>query len=161
GSGDHRGLGKDSADRLAGGGETLICAHFSGLSARFLPPKELEIEAQGFLPVRREQLVPAHAARCAQFRRLPSSGLQPFEYRQSCRLRVSEDAKATDVGNVCWWDVHCSAKVLDAVGGSVHVADLNIPNPARPSAHFPRFLRQVHEPAYQGASSSKQRIRPT
>src|SRR4029077_16296966 len=64
------------------------------------------------------------------------------------------------VGNVCWWNVHNSAKVFNSLGCSIHIVDTNVSDPTWLSADFPRVLVQVHHPAYRDLASGKQSIGP-
>ena len=105
--------------------------------------------------------MPAHAPRRAQLGGLRLAGFQPLDQRKRCHLRVGEDRKAADVGDVRRWDVHRSAKLLDPVDGSVHVVDSDISDPVRRRTRSPRVLRHVHQPGDGGISNGKQAIGQT
>ena len=70
GHGNHRRFGGHAADRLASGGEQLICAHRVDVGVCFSPAKKLAVERKRLLPVGGEQFVPADAARCCPTRRV-------------------------------------------------------------------------------------------
>jgi hypothetical protein len=60
------GFGDHSAQRLTPRREELIGAHFPDVGVRALPAEELAVESKRFLPVTRQQFVPADLANCAQ-----------------------------------------------------------------------------------------------
>src|SRR5215471_3212344 len=155
-----RRLGEHAADRLPSSGEQLICAHRAGVGMCLPPAEELVVEGERLLPVGGEQLVPADPAECFKFGGLFLVAFEPLEQRNRRHLRIDGDRKATDVWDIGRRDMHGAAKLLDAFGSRIHVVDGDISKPARPEPHFPRVLRQGHQPADRSASRGKQAVGP-
>src|ERR1700685_3980674 len=99
--------------------------------------------------------MPAHAPRSAEFGGLRPAGILPLDQRKRRHLRVGDDRKAADVGEVRWWDVYRSAKPLDPVDGIIHVVDSDISPPLRRHPRSPRALRYAHQPGDGGISAGK------
>src|SRR3984893_15905614 len=86
-----RRLGKHAADRLLSGREQLIRTDYAGVGVRLSPTKELAVESPRLLPVGGKELVPADAAQCVHVGGVRLGGIEPFEYRNRCHLRINRD----------------------------------------------------------------------
>ena len=124
-----RGLGVHAADRFSSCGEFLIRAHHADMAVAFLPAKEIFVESERLFPVGGKQLMPAHPPRRARLGGPRRAGFQPFDQSKRRHLRVGDDRKAADVGDVGRRDVDRSAKLLGPVDGGVNVVDANIADP--------------------------------
>ena len=89
--------------------------------------------------------MPANAPRRAGRGGLGLAGFQSLDQRERRQLRVGDDGKAADVGNIHRGDVHRSAKLLGPLDRTVHVVDADIADPARRGAGSLRLLRQAHQ----------------
>ena len=89
--------------------------------------------------------MPAHASRRAGCGGLALAGFQSLDQRKRRHLRIGDDRKAADVGNIGRWNIHRSAKLLDPLDSSVHVVDSDVSDPARRGAGSPPLLRQAHQ----------------
>ena len=102
--------------------------------------------------------MPADAAGRAQFGGLRLAGVQPFDQSKRRHLRIGDDGKAADAGDVRRWDVHRSPKLLDPVDHRVHIVDSDISNPVRRRARFLPVLWHVHQAGDGEVSDSEQTI---
>jgi hypothetical protein len=144
---NRRGLGEHAAERLTADGEILIRAHRVDRGVRFLPAKKVGVEGKRLVPIAGQEFVPANAARCSQLSRLFRDGVQPPQQNEGRHLRVGDECKTADVGDICRWDMHRSAKKRHAFGRGVDVIDADIAEPLWRRAGLPRLLGQVHHPA--------------
>src|SRR6201997_3615124 len=102
--------------------------------------------------------MPADAAGRTQFSRLRLAGVQPFDQSKRRHLRIGDDGKAADAGDVRRWDVHRSSKLLDPVDHRVHIVDTDISNPVRRRARFLPVLWTVNQAGHGEVTDSKQTI---
>src|SRR5438132_9295123 len=99
--------------------------------------------------------MPADAAGRAQFGGLRLAGVQPFDQSKRRHLRIGDDGKAADAGDVRRWDVHRSPKLLDPVDRRVDIVDADISNPERRRARFLPLLWHVHQTGEREVSESE------
>src|ERR1700730_9552887 len=135
-------LVKHAADRLPRDGEQLIRAQRTGIRLFLLPAKERAIKAPRAFPIAGDELVPADAAgrvqvggRCIMLRK-------PFEQSDGCHLRIDDDRKAADIGDLFRRNVYAAAKLVRARGGAIDIVYADISEPARPKPRLRRVRGQ-------------------
>src|SRR5262249_48383077 len=131
-------FGHHAVHRLTAQAEELIGAHRAHVDrARLGPAEQPRIELEGGGEIAGIKLAPAGMARRAGrgghvlVRRLP------LDEREGRALRIGDDGKAPDAGNVLRFLVDAAAELDDPAGGRGDVIDRPVAHPSRPPARRP------------------------
>src|SRR6202043_3843745 len=96
------------------------------VGVNLLPAEKLAVKRKRLLPIDGRKFVPADMARRGQRGGLLLAGVQPLDQGERRRLRIGDDRKAADLGDVRRRNIYGAAKTLKSIGRGIHVVDADI-----------------------------------